>query len=1382
MTQPNKLTKITFRTLLVAGLLAATGYANALTAPNDPPDLSTTPPDLSQSVDPNIVVTFDDSGSMTSNFMGDNRPFDNGTWSGPWFCAGVIDPRQSSGILSYSMNGVYYNPHVIYTPALYQDGTSFPNADKTLAKVLADGIAVNRPTGSVTPAAAAYNNNPQSAPSGSDTKVTIINGQYITNTNVANKSSSGKSATCDSNADAGSCSCSKPGYSSNVCTWTVTTTTNTDHRWTCGKGSYPTSFADGNDVKNGGPYYYRYAGPALTLDAYGNPDAAGMGNLYTSSNWEAVAIPNTDVTIAGKTVNQWQNFANWYAYYRTRNLMTRTALSRVFGVLGDNIRVAWQNINSNTLSASTIITNLNNTNASAPNYRNTFFNWIFATGASGSTPDRASTIRAGEFFTRSSKDLKDPYYDPGVGGDLGCRQNFHMLVTDGYWNEGDPSTPSGFFTSEVSRTLPDGTAYTVGDTQTEIYSDVQGTIYTSSLANIGYYYWAHDLRSDLALPKTSTSPFSAKVPTYIKDNTTGITTSTGATTAAQKEEIYFNPANDPADWRHVVQFMVTLGVAGNLHYSNDVDCTKSPNDLCALRQGVKNSSNAIGWPKPINNNPAAIDDTWHAAINSRGSFFSASNPANLVSHLVDIINSIVARSGQSSAESVSTSILNQGAVSYQGGYNSSGWSGYVYKQKLNPDTAAVLGGPPDWDAGCNLTGGLCAATGVNVPATSAPFRSADQRAIFTSIGPAASLTAATFRWASLDASQQAALSLDPTTTHPDTATALVPAANGTADDNGANRLLYLRGDRSYESAATPSSTNPVRFRSRASVLGAIIGSQTVYEGGPGGGHIDNYPPGSPEQTAGVVGDSYEKFVKDNITRPAMLYVGANDGMMHAFSADTGEEMWAYVPHSLYANGQLDQLTNPNNSLTVTIDDTPIIQDVFTSTPTDSTKAWRSMLVGSLRLGGRGVYALDVTKSDPVDEGQAKTKFLWEFSSEQDPDLGYTYGSANIARISCNVSPCSGTGTPGGTWVVLVSGGYFPKTLPGQANGNSAINTAAGVTGTTTYLWVLNASDGSVIKKIPTPNGITSYGLSTPDVVDFGLDQVDDLAVAGDLAGNLWRYDLSAPDPANWKVESIFKTYTSTSPCSATNVHGIGCEPISVMPVAFSDSVIGSVIYVFGTGQYLGNPDRIATNVLTPQHFFGVRDYGTGYSGYPFHEDDLNTQTVTQNSTGVRSIASAATASVNSPSRGWQIPLNISGITGERDVTTVLPLYSTGTAVLFTLIPGQNNDPCSPGRLGAVMAVNANNGGAPSQLSSAGSGYVGQLVKNPPALGSPTGISVLGGGALILPGLECVVGVNCPPKCTPGPGCPDPDNHDPLKLDGLTPIWRRTSWKDLLNDL
>ena len=157
-----------------------------------------------------------------------------------------------------------------------------------------------------------------------------------------------------------------------------------------------------------------------------------------------------------------------------------------------------------------------------------------------------------------------------------------MLVTDGYWNEGDPSIDnwnegdpsvdnSIFYDSETSITLPDGRAYNTGDLQTKVFWNVEGSKYQSSLANIAFNYWAQDLRKDL----------DNNVPAYVPDTSTGVTDSQpydpDATPPADNplnnKEIYFNPRNDPATWQHVVQFMVTLGIAGDRNFPDDWPCT-----------------------------------------------------------------------------------------------------------------------------------------------------------------------------------------------------------------------------------------------------------------------------------------------------------------------------------------------------------------------------------------------------------------------------------------------------------------------------------------------------------------------------------------------------------------------------------------------------------------------------------------------------------------------------------------------------------------------------------------------------------------------------------------------------------------------------------------
>jgi type IV pilus assembly protein PilY1 len=1490
------------RALCASVMLAASFGAWAVIAPNDPPDLSSAPPDTSLGVNPNIFVSFDDSGSMQQTVMGDFPPLKSNTsdWAGPWRCANVIDPDHNATaadkrMRAIPMNGVYYNPSpsTVYAPPLKEDGSAFTLAiDSTLQSVYVDAVSVGRPFNPVTAAAtAAFNNNTDVNGGASDTGRTNLMGIFYHQT--------GSAAICP--ATVPNCTCSGSG-SSKVCSaenrWqcgTGAATQNTNSRYTALSPMDGTShiLSDGSSViygpslgVTGGPYYYRYklvcgtagaqatpnCATAVPLDAYGKPSsAAALTALYTASNWEAVPVdPAT-----------YANFANWYAYYRTRNQMARTAMSRVFGVLGtpqkSNIRVTWQNLGNNTnlnwvpasgssggtaAPATNIVELDDNTAYTGPNaatgnntWRQAFFNWLYNVKANNGTPSRGAVLRAGNYFKTGQgvTNISNPYWQPqGTDGrELSCRQNFHLLMTDGLYNQPVATAPPGAsYSTNSGHALPTNSSgvtapYSPTAPESKLFAD--GTWSTdsdtgSSYSDIAFYYWATNLRPDFASAgvsvktggTTTVVPTTDIVPPYFPDLTLGITGSATPTPAFDSTkpgatpEVFWNPANDPASWPHLVQFAVTLGAFGNLVNSTNTDCqngaTVTNDDGCALRKGVTNSAGITGWPRPDGTGSgidANIDDLWHAALNARGQFFVATSPQSLITRLTRILTNIVNRSGTQVSESVNSSILNQGSVAYQGGYNSNGWLGYLWKQKLKPDDPA-RGSPvglPVWDAACLLTSGACTANGTTTTlGTTVNSTPSGARIIFTSVGTGSTLnttsgplTGTGFQWTNLGSNEQQALNLDPTTTWPDTTSTLVVngvTGNGTPDANGQDRLLYIRGIRTHETTPTTSATNPTTFRPRLSVLGAIIDSQAVYEGGPSAGWQDIYPTGTPEQVAATatVPVTYDAYVGAYLNRDPMIYVGANDGMLHAFTAGTtvgtagstiasdgGKEAWAYVPHALYANGGLSQITNPaNNGLVSTVDDSPFTQDVFIKRPASASAAqWRTMLVGSLRLGGRGIFALDVSCTPqtsptppscmPASDTAAASQFMWEFTSEQDSDLGYAYATANIARIRCNVAPCHGAATAaaptGGTWVVLVTSGDFPICLPAAngsptcvANAHAATDAAAGATTKATgptYLWVLNADDGSLIKKIPVSKaGSTTYGLSTPGVVDFGLDQIDDVVVAGDLAGNVWRFDVSDADPANWPVPDLmFQTYTTNTACSTTNANGFGCEPITVMPVAFPDSSTGSVVYVFGSGQYLGATDNSVSSTFTTQHFFGVRDQGTGAAVYPIHESNLDSRTLTQVGS-VRSLPFTATTTA-SPSYGWQIPLNLAGNLGERDVATASPLYSAGIAVLTSLIPGQNLDPCQPGRSGAVIAVDAGTGGPPLQFltsTNASTGAaVGGVVSNPPTVGGLSLISSLGGGSIVLPGILDSSG-------------------NPLVLNGLTPVWRRTSWNELLNQL
>lgn len=1493
--------------------------------------LSSTPPNQTQSVPPNIVMTFDDSGSMQSSRVNDNPPWttdasgnqisglpDWGNGSndtsttdsggGPWRCGGVIDPTATSGIGTHVMNGVYYNPNIIYYPPAYANGTSFPNADATLTKVWVDGIAINRPLNPVTAAATAgYNGNADldrpSAGALTDLTGTI---QYTYPTTTIYYATFG--TTCPANADAGSCSqnpsgtksgiyvyyvrnldgttgggtatvysgvnlrtrnSSSSGYTKvtgdstsatqNYVTWTVTNTSttptsSTDNRWQCGSGSAVSggggdlwnaaspmdgqshTLSDGTSVTypNGGPYYYRLKqGVSIAMNASGSgdPTTAGLTTLYDASNWEAVPVTNTSVTINGQSVNQWQNFANWYAYYRTRNQMARTSISRVFGTgalatkitdpnawddggFGSVVRMAWQNLDAGTykLPSSAIISSLIDTSAcsatsttASPSgiqqsgtittppacYRSAFFNWIFQVPANGGTPTRSAVNRAGTFFTRGNGNttanaqgnLEDPYWQPpasgsGNGNELACRQNYHMLVTDGLWNGGsDGPSYSSLTLPSSGLTLPDGA--TMPDPAsagvTSIYNPVHdaGNTGYASLSDVAFHYWATDLRSDLYKPASGDI-----VSPYLPDQKTSvfnISTLSGSSVAATNvnQEIYFNPKNDPATWPHMSQYLVGLGVSGQLNFSEDTDCSSGTSsdtsDACLLRQGLANSSGSAGWPAPNGTGggiAANVDDTWHAALDGRGQFFSAGNPQQLVDQLSKILTNISARNVPPATTALNTSVLVPGALAFTTGYSAADWSGTLQAVQANAD--GTVGNIALWDAGARLT-----SPGSYSSASPPTWQT---RQILTATK-------------NTDGSFGGGIAFESTSTFDSAAqtSLMLPAPTDTTNDTLANRINYLRGDRSKETSGV--------MRTRTSLLGAIIDSHAVYVAYPASGYLDSWPAGSPEATAaasGVTTDdgTYEQFVQNHLTRKPVVYVGANDGMLHAFDAsetqDTstppntvptakaGNEVFAYVPRSAYGN--LGNLTSTSFTFLPTVDGTPVTRDVFFDAGT--TAGWHTMLVGNLRNGGRGVYALDITDPTTVTEANASSKVLWEFSSDtpapgsscysnygscNPADLGFTYGEPNIGRLA------------NGKWVVLVPGGYFPNCSKAPYNASNCPTPAGAPTAGSpavafSSLFVLDAQTGALLAELKTPtniSGVTSYGLSSPVLGDYNNDQVDDVAFAGDLAGNLWRYDLTASTPSGWTVALSYQPTTQ------------GAQPITVMPRLFPDPATNRFIVVFGTGKYLGTNDNTSTGVPT-QAIYGIRDL-LDSSGNPVlvsGTTNLEQQTLAQatatNAGVTNTLRGVTDNAVSSTQSGWYINLTVSDSSGnvldagERVVVTPGALFDTNRVIVTTLIPS-TNDPCTATITGATMVLNAATGGSGGGLSTPGystwtgtSVYrvVGGLVNNPPTSGTVPVATVVGGGSLLTPGLNLTGGGT-------------------LKIDDA--VWRRRSWGELDND-
>ena len=727
--------------------------------------------------------------------------------------------------------------------------------------------------------------------------------------------------------------------------------------------------------------------------------------------------------------------------------------------------------------------------------------------------------------------------------------------------------------------------------------------------------------------------------------------------------------------------------------------------------------------------------------NVRTAYFNPGNPQNLIDQISKALTDISADTapaavGAVKISAVNTSVLTPGALGFNTGYNPTDWSGTFQAVAL---TASGAVSKVAWDAGAILDdAGKTSPSARNILSSSR-----DSDGSFK--GGVAFKT-----FSDLDSAGQKLLSG-------------MPVSINATSDTGQTRLDYLRGDRSKETAT---------FRKRSHLLGAIVGSQAVYVGYPSSGYRDSWPTGSPEQKA-MAGDaadcarrtpstcrSYEAFVKNNLKRKPAVYVGANDGMLHAFdasmgadatpAASAGKELFAYVPRAVYA--KLGYLTLKNGfKFMPTVDGVPVTRDVYfsqgTTKPVATSPGWRTILVGGLRLGGRGVYALDIT--DPGSMGASKV--LWEFSADTpkqagwsdgravnpggDPaNLGYTYGQPNIGRLN------------NGKWVVLVPGGYFPDCGKASFTG---CTTPAAASNTFSSLFVLDAQTGKLIRELKTSDastGATSHGLATPVLGDYNDDQVDDVAFAGDLDGNLWRYDFSSSDPAAWKVTLAFKPVTA------------GTQPITGMPRLFPDPATSKLIAVFGTGKYLGPQDG---SDVTTQSVYGIRDIGSTVTRSQLVAQTLREATADDGKITARGLTDHA---VPSNKHGWYFDLGPSASSiGERVIVTPTALFDSGRVVIQTLIPG--SDPCSGGVGGALMVVNAATGGSGGGLSSlsvsawtgSGTAAVGGRVDNPrTASGTMPVVSAVGGGSLLVTGLKLS------------------GSDSVLSIDDA--IWRRRSWR------
>ena len=1058
-------------------------------------DLSDTPLFTLAGVEPNIVLTMDDSGSMAWSFMPTS----------------VGDYPSTKRAKSAAFNKIYYDPTVLYEPPVDEDGNSLGNASFT----------------------AAWDNGFDKSGSGSCTK--NLSTSY------------------------------RPSWGG----------INQTH---CGSSDYSDGFYNRYASSSSEPAYYYLFDSSLS-DCNGN---ASDDDCYKK-------VVVSDTSGVGDTVDERENFANWYSYYRKRVYVTKTAATLAFERFNSNIRVGYQRINNTTLTG---------VQAFSGTRRSNFFDWLHDLPANGGTPLLMALDKVGAYFETTAPYRDDPA--DGTSVERSCRQNFHIMMTDGEWNSG---SPSGFGNVDNStQTIPANDYGITTYSPRAPYRDGNSTY----LGDIAFNYWFKDLR-----------PFAENnVPVNVSDLSTDID-GDGDT---DNSDIFWNPGNDPANWQHMVNFMIGLGVSGERDFPDDYD------DLL---------DGTLGWPSAGDgNDPAKIDDLWHASINSRGEYLSAQNPEQLVSAFTDVINSVLDRTG-----SFATAALNSGTISsdtalFFARFTTNDWTGNLIAQPISDGTNCgpiALGNicPSAWDAACGLTGGFCPELGKRVDKTTP-----NNRAIITRDDDDNPVP---FRWGSLKSGGAQRASLNQ------------------SDSLGSKRLNYLRGARGQEVAKGRGGI----FRNRKSVLGDIISSIPTYVGPPGRFYFSStdFPEGA----------SYATFKNTYKNRDPMVYVGSNNAMLHGFRAENGREKIAYVPSTLFSD--IWELTRSDYSHRNYVDGPITENDVYYN------NAWHSLLVSGLGTGGQGYFALDITDPASFSEANAASIARWEFTDSDDADLGYSFSKPSLVRMA------------NGKWGVIVGNGLNSTESDGNASstGNAVI-------------FILDAQTGAVIKKLDTKQGSADdpEGLSRPNgiigtsVVDENGDFIADRLYAGDLFGNIWAFDLSDSNSGQWA--SDYGSSRNPQPLFSAEVSGVAQPITSDLKVKNHPTSDGFLIY-FGTGKYLGKSDLTDTSQQT---FYAIWDR-MGNNSNGFSRARLLEQTVTAHSTASTDLRARVVSKnpilwddgsnpVESTEKlGWYIDLPESG---ER--VHQAPTLRDGRVIFITVTPA--SDPCAGEGTSWLMEVNALNGG------------------------------------------------------------------------------------------
>ncbi|MDD2545047.1 MAG: PilC/PilY family type IV pilus protein [Burkholderiaceae bacterium] len=851
----------------------------------------------------------------------------------------------------------------------------------------------------------------------------------------------------------------------------------------------------------------------------------------------------------------------------------------------DKIRLAWQSMNG-----CNGIPNTNTKTCGGPNtmkslsgdHRKNFLAWVNALESSGWTPSHTMVFNAGNYLMTTG--ANSPWNaKPGTTDTkpLACRRAYHLFMTDGEWNgsgqtpDGDRCDKSGGFLGSLLGScagspytrllrsdsgnldgtdvlLPDGTtSYSTSSNQTRVYRDSWGfksatTGFTTdpygvnTLSDLAFYYWSTDLQPGIA---------NEIKPLVRKSGTETFGTAPSTTALAE----YWNPKNNPATWQHLTTYTLGYNAAADL---SSTDKSYPDFDPLAGTFGGEFWKLVTGektWPSPFcgsngdkpcessfgstfdytDRSKARMYELWHMAINSRGKFVPATSATSLTDAFKEILGNIVADNSRpiTGFASASNSITRNGTTQFSSGYTAQGWTGYVRSDLISQTTGAATANPA-WGLNPNLSAPNNHLTTADKLDALTDADTAN-RLILTVNGSSDTAKGVAFEWTEVQSLLGSLLS-----------------STLSASTDQQNLLNYVRGIRSNEGKTV----GKIAFRTRTSRAGDIVNSALWFVGPP----ASNYSL-----------DNYRTFAATHKERLPMVYAGGNDGMLHGFSAKDGSEKIAYLPRGVIKN--LPLLAQDGYSHQYFVDGSPFSGDVKLADD------WHTLLVGTLGAGGKGYFVLDVTApgtTAAVGSGVAanftksnaaklvvldKTWHTSETVTGSDADIGHVFAPPTVDNSNSQKSTQL-TLLNNGRWAVVMGNGYNstnerPVLLIQYLDGAKELKTL-----------VASSAAGQ------------GNGLSAPQLVDINRDGKPDVVYAGDLKGNLWKFDIAHSDASQWGVafagQPLFQALdTSKSPAVPQS---ITTAPI----VQMNDRGVNGLMVSFGTGKNFTEADRTDTSRQT----------------------------------------------------------------------------------------------------------------------------------------------------------------------------------------------------------